>query len=126
MKRTHRKRLYGALFAIFFVSTLGAGVGFLIHGVGDGKRASASDTERASPEVPSVGRPNGPGSLVGASEGKKEHIMWMVITGGILLGFHAVFGGVIFLLYGPCGMRKKKFVRDGRGGAVEVPRRGGP
>ena len=124
MKRKHRKRLYGALFATFFVSTLGAGVGFLIHGVGNGKRAQADDQGDVSPDVPSVGNPNGPGTSVGASEGKKEHIMWMVIIGGILMGCHAIFGAVMFVLYGPCGTRRKKYVRDGKGGAVEVPRSG--
>lgn len=120
MKRKHRKRLYGALFAIFFVSTLGAGVGFLIHGVGDGKRAQESDQEGASREVPSFGNPNAPGTSVGASEGKKEHILWMVIIGGILMACHAIFAAVMFVLYGPCGTRRKKYMRDGRGGAVEV------
>lgn len=123
MKRKHRKRLYGALFAIFFVSTLGVGVGFLIHGVGDRKPVSASDKGGASPEYPSAGNPSGSETSAGASGGKKEHMMWLVITGGVLVGCHAIFAAVMFVLYGPCGMRRKNYVRDGRGGAVEVPRR---
>lgn len=85
-----------------------------------------SDQEGASLEVPSIGNPNGPGTSVGASEGKKDHIMWMVIIGGILMGCHGIFAAVMFVLYGPCGTKRKKYVRDGRGGAVEVPQSGRP
>ena len=88
MRKKYRKRLSGALFALFFVGTLGTGIGFLIAGVGDDRRLDGKGTEEDVRQG---------GQKVGIS----HRIPWMIAAGGSILGLHGCFVIVMLVLYGP-------------------------
>lgn len=73
MRKKHRKRLSGLLVALFFVGSLGMGIGFLIAGCGDDRRVG---------------------------EGGKR-VEWMIVAGGSILGLHGMFMIVMLMVYGP-------------------------